>query len=113
MTARGKIVLTILVLAVVGVGVWKWWDRLTHKPGSVPPIVNAIAGTNAVADAKDAQAPELADTLTEVAKLPPPASYQVTNNTVVVELSEYAGYSGFVAANGGLEPNTNSIFFKK
>jgi NitT/TauT family transport system substrate-binding protein len=28
-------------------------------------------------------------------------------------LSEYAGYAGFIAANGGLAPNENSVFFKK
>src|ERR1700722_4272434 len=111
MTARAKIVLTILILGVVGFGAWKWWDRLTQRPGSVqtPPP----ASTNQVADAKDAQAPELAETLTAVETLTPPASYQVKDNTLVVELSEYAGYAGFVAANGGLAPNTNSVFFKK
>src|SRR3954470_16018185 len=112
MTARGKIILTILILTVVGAGAWKWWDRLTHKPGYVPPPV-AANSTNVVADAKDAAAPELVDTQPEVPKLTPPASYQVKDNTVVVELSEYAGYAGFIAANGGMEPNTNSIFFKK
>ena len=34
MNARGKIVLTILILGVVGFGAWKWWDRLTAKPGA-------------------------------------------------------------------------------
>lgn len=66
-----------------------------------------------IAQGKEAQAPELADFMAEVPTLPPPAAYQVKSNTVVVELSEYAGYAGFIAANGGLEPNTNSIFFKK
>jgi NitT/TauT family transport system substrate-binding protein len=112
MTARGKIILTILILGVAGLGAWKWWDRLTQRPGSAPPPV-ASTNTNAVADAKDAAAPELVETATDVPKLTPPASYQVKDNTVVVELSEYAGYAGFIAANGGLEPNTNSIFFKK
>jgi len=112
MTARGKIVLTILILAVVGLGAWKWWDRLTQKPGSIPSPVSSSA-TNSVIDAKDAAAPELSETLAEVAKLPPPASYQVKDNTIVVELSEYAGYAGFIAANGGMEPSTNSLFFKK
>ena len=113
MTARGKIVLTILILGVVGFGGWKWWDRLTQRPGSTPPTANSGGGTNGVAAAKDAQAPELTETLTEVPTLTPPAAYQVKSNTVVIELSEYAGYAGFIAANGGLTPNTNSIFFKK
>jgi NitT/TauT family transport system substrate-binding protein len=110
MTARGKIVLTILILGVVGFGAWKWWDRL--KPVKVgPTIVQTV--TVPAGDAKAAAAPELAETLTEVPTLTPPAAYQVKSNTVVVELSEYAGYAGFIAANGGMEPNTNSIFFKK
>src|SRR6185312_15279843 len=113
MTARGKIVLTILILGVVGFGAWKWWDHLVPRRGAMPPTATTSSGTNAVANAKDAPAPELADFMAEVPTLTPPASYQVKSNTVVVELSEYAGYAGFIAANGGLEPNTNSIFFKK
>ncbi len=113
MTARGKIVLTILVLGVVGFGAWKWWDRMVPRSGSPSPTANASGATNNVAATKDAAAPELAETMAEVPTLTPPAAYQVTNNTVVVELSEYAGYAGFIAANGGMEPNTNSIFFKK
>ena len=113
MTARGKIILTILILGIAGFGAWKWWDRLTQRPGAAPQTASSSSGTNAVASAKDAATPELADFMAEVPTLPPPAAYQVKSNTVVVELSEYAGYSGFIAANGGLEPNTNSIFFKK
>jgi NitT/TauT family transport system substrate-binding protein len=112
MTARGKVILTILILGVVSLGAWKWWDRLTQKPGSVPPTVSSNSA-NSVAGGKEAAVPELVETATEVPKLTPPASYQVKDNTVVVELSEYAGYAGFIAANGGMEPNTNSIFFKK
>ena len=28
MTTRGKFVLTVLILAVVSVGVWRWWDKI-------------------------------------------------------------------------------------
>jgi NitT/TauT family transport system substrate-binding protein len=113
MTARGKIVLTILLLGVVGFGVWRWRDRLMQKPGFLQSPPPAADTNHAAADTKNAQAPELVETLGEVSALPAPIAYQPTNNTVVVELSEYAGYGGFIAANGGLEPNTNSVFFKK
>jgi NitT/TauT family transport system substrate-binding protein len=49
----------------------------------------------------------------EVPRLKPPAEYKLAGDVVEIELSEYAGYSGLVVANGGLEPNENSIFFKK
>ena len=57
--------------------------------------------------------PELAETQTRVPTLPPPVAYKAKGNVVEIELSEYAGYSGIIVANGGLEPSEDSIFFKK
>ena len=37
---------------------------------------------------------------------------QLKDNIVPIEISEYAGYAGLIAANGGLEPTENSVFFK-
>jgi hypothetical protein len=45
--------------------------------------------------------------------LPPAAAYVAKDNIVDLELSEYAGYSGIIVANGGLEPTENSFFFRK
>ena len=48
----------------------------------------------------------------EVPRLSPPAAFQFKDNIVPIEISEYAGYAGLIAANGGLEPTENSLFFK-
>jgi NitT/TauT family transport system substrate-binding protein len=56
---------------------------------------------------------ELVETRTEVPKLKAPAEFKVVDGVVTIELSQYAGYSGLIAANGGLEPSENSTFFKK
>lgn len=56
---------------------------------------------------------ELAETRTEIPRLKAAAPFEVKDNTVVIELSEYAGYAGLIAANGGLDANENSVFFKK
>ncbi len=87
-------------------------DGRLRRTSPSPP---QAAATNQVPGVKDEKAPELVETLSgEGGDCSPPARLiNPTNNTVVVELSEYAGYSGFIAANGGLEPNTNSVFFKK
>ena len=37
---------------------------------------------------------------------------QIKDNIIPIEISEYAGYAGLIAANGGLEPTENSVFFK-
>jgi NitT/TauT family transport system substrate-binding protein len=63
--------------------------------------------TGAAADA------ELVETRTEIPRLKAPAAYEMKDNTVDIELSEYAGYAGLIAANGGLDPSENSVFFKK
>jgi len=107
MTTRGKVLLTIILLAVVGYGATKWWDRL--KPGA------RGAGTHsatAAAPAGDA-VPELVATLREVPVLAPPGAYHSDDGVIAIELSEYAGYAGLIVANGGLEPNENSVLFKK
>jgi NitT/TauT family transport system substrate-binding protein len=115
MTAKGKIVFTVLFLAVIGYGVWKWWDKLAPNRSSSGPATasTTAAPPNSAAAAATVQAPELAELETEVSTLPAPLPYQPKNNTVDVELSEYAGYAGFIAANGGLAPSENSVFFKK
>ncbi len=119
MTAKGKIVFTLLFLAVIGFGVWKWWAKLVPKnqtpnlPTAGAPATPGTAAAPGTASPAAAQATELVDTQTETPKLPAASTYQPKNNTVDIELSEYAGYAGFIAANGGLAPSENSVFFKK
>jgi NitT/TauT family transport system substrate-binding protein len=56
---------------------------------------------------------ELVETRTEVPKLKAPAEYKMKDGVLEIELSEYAGYSGLIVANNGMDPNEDSIFFKK
>jgi NitT/TauT family transport system substrate-binding protein len=56
---------------------------------------------------------ELVETRTEVPRLKADAPYEPKDGVVEVELSEYAGYSGLIVANGGLAPNDGSYFAKK
>ena len=113
MTARGKLILTLLILAVAGFGAWQWRAKL-RGPGS--PSQNPVSAdsTRGAADlAATVQAAELTETQTEVPKLTPASAYLPKANTVEIELSEYAGYAGLIMANGGLAPNDNSVFAKK
>ena len=117
MTAKGKIVFTFLFLAVIGFGVWKWWPKLMPKQQPATQSTASAPGGagngTTPAPAAALQTSEVVETLTETPKLPPATAYQPKDNVVDVELSEYAGYAGFIAANGGLAPTENSIFFKK
>jgi NitT/TauT family transport system substrate-binding protein len=129
MTTRGKIVLTLLLLGVVGFGVYRWWGKLNPGAPIMPPG-QPVAAAPAQPTPATVQTPptptpppaqpasalaasEVVETQTETPKLPPAGAYQPKDNTLDVELSEYAGYAGIIAANGGLAPNENSVFFKK
>lgn len=56
---------------------------------------------------------ELVETREKVPILKAASPYVVQENIVEIELSEYAGYSGLIVANGGLAPNDDSVFFKE
>ena len=111
MTAKGKIVLTLVVLLFVGTAAWKWWPRLATRTSTQQGGSEARTSSNA--DASGPAPAELVETQTEAPKLAPATAYQPKDNIVDVELSEYAGYAGLIVANGGLEPNENSVFAKK
>ena len=115
MTAKGKIVLTLLILGVLGLGVWKWLPKIKSQTSSSPTAAQTSEPGKARTDSAAAtvQAAELVETQTEVPKLAASGAYVPKDNTVEIELSEYAGYAGLIAANGGLAPNENSVFFKK
>ncbi len=119
MTGRGKFVLTLLILAMAGIGVYKWWDKLKPVAPAAATAATAAGATPAAAStaATAAGAAEIAEGIVEPLYacpiLEPAGVYVPKDNTVDIELSEYAGYAGLVAANGGLEPSENSIFFRK
>jgi NitT/TauT family transport system substrate-binding protein len=56
---------------------------------------------------------EVSEVQTEVPTLAPAQAFQLKADSVVpIEISEYAGYAGLIAANGGLEPGAGSLFTK-
>jgi NitT/TauT family transport system substrate-binding protein len=99
-TVLGRLISIVLVLGLVGLGVYMIRRGSTGTSGSTPST-----GTKS-------GVPEVAEVKVEVPKLSPPAPFVYKDNTVPVEISEYAGYAGLIAANGGLDANENSVFFK-
>src|SRR5687767_14001260 len=106
MTGRGKLILTLLVLAVLAFGVWSWYPELfgakVAAPAGAQPAANASA--NAPAAAASARtplaSPEIVEPATDVPTLDAAAAYQPKGDVFEIELSKYAGYAGLVAANG-------------
>jgi NitT/TauT family transport system substrate-binding protein len=97
-TALGKLISILLVAGLIALGVY-----MIQRGGTSGPATTTTGSQDA---------PEVAEVKVEVPKLSPPAPFQLKDNIVPVEISEYAGYAGLIAANGGLEPTENSLFFK-
>jgi NitT/TauT family transport system substrate-binding protein len=121
-TPLGKLVSVLLILGLLGVG-----GYVTYKQLGAGGATKATGGTpretsgNKQASGKEPPAggdkplEDLAVTTaqTAVPVLAPPANYVPKDNVVEIELSEYAGYAGLIAANGGLDPSEDSYFAKK
>src|SRR5215210_5285052 len=66
----------------------------------------------AAGETPGAETPEVSEVKVEVPRLSPAGTFQLKDNTVPIEISEYAGYAGLIAANGGLDPTESSWFFR-
>ena len=99
-TLLGKAISFLLVIGLVALGAF----MLLRGGMSGGPADSKESG--------DAAEPTVSEVKVEVPKLSPPAAFNYKDNIVPIEISEYAGYAGLIAANGGMEPNTNSVFFK-
>jgi NitT/TauT family transport system substrate-binding protein len=98
-TLLGKLVSLLLVAGLVALGVY----MLGGGFGQL-----ALPGLGGGGE----DGAEVQEVRVEIPTLSPPGPFQLTDNTVPIEISEYAGYAGLIAANGGREPTESSLFFK-
>jgi NitT/TauT family transport system substrate-binding protein len=126
MTARGKIVLTLLLLGVVGFGVFRWWDKIApqSKPQTqsvnVDEIKKAVQAAKAVPDDVPLLIGTNVATLVNRSGIPAVSgvsdySKKQKDGKPIVEfpINIWPGWAPIIVANGGLEPNDQSIFAKK
>jgi NitT/TauT family transport system substrate-binding protein len=126
MTVRGKIVLTILILGVVGFGIYRWWDKIApqskpqnqsiniqqvkqdiEKQKTAPADIPLLIGTNA-ATLVDRSAIPAVSGVSDYAK-------PMKDGKLIIEfpINVWPGWAPIIVANAGLEPNDQSVFFKK
>jgi NitT/TauT family transport system substrate-binding protein len=126
MTTRGKIVLTILLLGVVGFGVFRWWDKIApqSKPQTQPVDVAKLKQDIAKAKEVPADIPLLIGTnaasLVERSGIPAVTGVSdyakpMKDGKPVVEfpINIWPGWAPIIVANQGMEPNEQSVFAKK
>jgi NitT/TauT family transport system substrate-binding protein len=104
-TPLGRLITIVLIAGLIALGV----RMLQHNKGENGGGPSAASSGSS----RDSKAPVVSEAKNSVPSLPPGSPYVVPEDkTIAVEISKYAGYAGLVAANGGLDPNENSIFFK-
>ncbi len=108
-----KFLFVLVFLAVVGFGVWRWWDRLDPQADNDRQASSSgVSGARASAVPAVAEIEGLVETQSEVPLLAAAMMYPMKDGIFDLELSEYAGYAGLIVANGGLAPSEESYFFK-
>jgi outer membrane protein OmpA-like peptidoglycan-associated protein len=120
-----------LVLAVVGFGVYRWWDKIAPAGKSQQVSINPQelkknldakpSPEKAAADvASKLLAGEKAVSLVDGSAIPPVSGVSdydkpMKDGKLIVQfpINIWPGWAPIIVANNGLEPNEGSIFFKK
>ena len=132
MTARGKIVLTILLLGFVAFGVWRWKDKImppartdqvsvnpaelkrqldAAKPPAPAPggsvMDKLLKGTNEASLVDGSVIPAVAGVSDYVKPM--------QNGKLVVQfpINVWPGWAPIIVANGGMDPSEASVFARK
>jgi NitT/TauT family transport system substrate-binding protein len=93
----------LVSLALIGGLVYFGWQMVQGRKVQIPGLSSGNASESPVA--------EVSEAATAVPTLAPAAPFELKPDSIVpIEISEYAGYAGLIAANGGLEPSPSSLF---
>lgn len=141
MTARGKAVLTILILAIVGFGAYRWWDKIAPQARPTTPSIDpqavqealqrqqqqaaaAAASTAPTAGNEDVTgrllAGDAAVSLVDGSAIPPVSGVSdydkpMKDGKLVVQfpINVWPGWAPIIAANQGMAANDASVFAQK
>lgn len=107
--AAGNIITVVLLLGIVGLGLWLWLAG--GDGGATGSGATSTAQTGGGAD--DPDAPQPIEPVPGTPTLEAANAYVPQDNILRIDISEYAGYGGLIVANGGLDPNPDSLFAKQ
>jgi len=112
-SAAGNIITLLLLLGVVGLGLWLWLGRKGEAPSSGASAQTSQAAGQPAGNASDGDAPQPIEPVTGTPTLEAANTFVPKDKILRIDISEYAGYGGLIVANGGLDPNPDSYFAKQ
>jgi len=108
-TPLGRLISILMIAGLIAAGVYMIRGGSSERSSGAG---KSGSGGSTGSSAPSGPAPEVQAAQMEVPALDAAAPYTPKDNTIDLEISEYAGYAGLIAANGGLAPSENSLFFK-
>jgi NitT/TauT family transport system substrate-binding protein len=115
-SAAGNIITILLLLGIVALGAWLWLFRKSEAPAESQTQAQTESprpqGEPGVAK-PEGDAPQPIEPVVGTPTLEAANTYVPKDNTIRIDISEYAGYGGLIVANGGLDPNPDSFFAKE
>ena len=115
-SAAGNLITLVLLLGIVGLGAWLWLGKKADpKPEAQAQTTGTTAGQpqNPGIAAPEGDAPAPIEPVVGTPTLEAANAFVPKDNTLRIDISEYAGYGGLIVANGGLDANENSVFAKQ
>ena len=119
-SAAGNIITLVLLLGIVGLGAWLWLGKKSDPAPDSPAQTSSRGNDSGEASkpdagvaAPDGDAPSPIEPVVGTPTLEVANAFVPKDKTIRIDISEYAGYGGLIVANGGLEPNDNSVFAKE
>ncbi|MES1262849.1 MAG: hypothetical protein ABUL69_00730 [Peristeroidobacter soli] len=106
-SAAGNIITLVLLLGIVGLGAWLWLGKKSEpKPGAQPQTTSSDSGKKADTGvaAPEGDAPSPIEPVVGTPTLEMANAFVPKDNTLRIDISEYAGYGGLIVANGASTP---------
>ena len=112
-SAAGNLITLLLLVGVVGLGVWLWLGKKTEPAPDAAQSTSTPAKPDKGIAKPNGDAPSPIEPVTGTPTLEAANAFVPKDNVLRIDISEYAGYGGLIVANGGLEPNADSFFAKE
>lgn len=112
-SAAGNLLTLLLFVGLIGLGIYLWLGKKPADNAQSAQSSSQSAGGSANRPAQpEGDAPTPIEPVQGTPALEAAATYTPKDNVLQIDISEYAGYGGLIVANGGLEPNPDSLFAK-
>ncbi len=108
-SAIGNLITFVLLLGLIGLGVY----LLVGRDKASEDGATSTTQQEDRPSAPSGDAPEPIEPVDGTPSLEAAGTYAPKEGVLQIDISEYAGYGGLIVANGGLEPNPNSLFAKE